>query len=63
MQLINDLEKIMFKSPGWDKQRLGGTLWLKIWEGWTDSLGSGILIRKKIFWGFSKILIWTIVRG
>ena len=30
--------------------------------GWLDSLGSGILVEK-IFWGSSKILIWTNVRG
>ena len=39
-----------------------GTLGLKIREGWLDSLGSAITIGKKIFWGSSKILIWTIVR-
>ena len=31
-------------------------------RGWLDSLGSGILVEK-IFWGSSKILIWTNVRG
>ena len=70
MQLINDFEKIMVKSPGRElssafgtsKDR-AGTFGLKIWEGWLDSLGSGITIGKKIFWGSSKILIWTIVRG
>ena len=41
---------------------LGGTLQLKIQGGWLDSLGSEIWLEK-IFWGSSKILIWTIVRG
>ena len=40
----------------------GGTLQLKIRGDWLDSLGSEIWLEK-IFWGSSKILIWTIVRG
>ena len=53
MQLINDFEKIMVKSSrrelssafGTSKDRGGGTLGLKIREGWLDNLGSGITIR------------------
>ena len=70
MQMINDFEKIMVKSPGRElssafetSKDQGGTLGLKIQEGWLDSLGSGIRIGKKTFWSSSKILIWTIVRG
>ena len=42
---------------------MGGTLGLKIREGWLDSMGSGITIGKNMFWGSLTILIWTIVRG
>ena len=37
------------KKPG-----EGGTLWLKIREGWLDSLGSEILIEKKDILRFFK---------
>ena len=40
----------------------GGHSIAKNTGGWLDSLGSGILVEK-IFWGSSKILIWTNVRG
>ena len=65
MQLINDFEKIMVKSPGRELSSAFGTSKdreVKIWEGWLDSMGSGITIGKTIFWGSSTILIWTIVR-
>ena len=38
----------------------GGHSIVKNTGGWLDSLGSG---WENIFWGSSKILIWTIVRG
>ena len=44
-----------FPSPG-------GHSIVKNTGGWLDSLGSGILVEK-MFWGSSKILIWTNVRG
>ena len=69
MQLINSLKKIMvsllvescFKHLGKQRSREGGGALCgkKIREGWLNSLGSEILIGKKIFWGSSKIFIWT----
>ena len=47
--------QMIFPSPG-------GHSIAKNTGGWLDSLGSGILVEK-IFWGSSKILIWTNVRG
>ena len=71
MQLINNLEKVIVKSPGRElslafgtsKDPGEGTLWLKVFEIWLDSLGSEILIGKKIFWSSSKVWISTTVRG
>ena len=57
----------MVKSPGRElssafgtSKDLGGGGALL---GYDFEFGSGVTIGKKIFWGSSKILIWTIVRG
>ena len=55
------LPKIVVQKPNQFSIPRGHSI-VKNMGGWLDSLGSGILVEK-IFWGSSKILIWTNVRG
>ena len=54
-QKLQCKNQMNFPSPG-------GHSIVKSTGSWLDNLGSGILVEK-IFWGSSKILIWTNVRG
>ena len=56
------LQKTVVQKPNEFSIPRGGHSIVKNTGGWLDSLGSGILVEK-IFWGSSKILIWTNVRG